>query len=94
MKSILNVCRAFLSPFLSYVGTHQNRDQLIYFDLARELQQRAYELVRSYQTLFGTLLRRKIYVEVDRFGSTIPPLLSDKDREGAMTMKPSKRNYP
>ena len=53
MKSTSDASRAF--PFFdrSYGGAHQNldRDQLAYCNLARERQQRAYELVREQHAL-------------------------------------------
>lgn len=54
-EPILDVYHAFLLPGFDhlYGDTHQSldRDQLAYCDLAREHQQRVYELLREQHTL-------------------------------------------
>ena len=88
----------------SYGGMHQNldRDQLAYCDLARERQQRAYELVREQHALTvarvngrnsalsDALLRRPQYAAGGWV--TTPPPLSAKGCGKTPTTKFSKRN--
>ena len=90
----------------SYGGIHQNldRDQLVYCDLARERQQRAYELVREQHALTvarlngrnsalsDALLRAPNMRPADGFGSITPPPLSAKVCGKAPTTKFLKRN--
>ena len=90
----------------SHGGAHQSldRDHLAYCDLARERQQRAYELVREQHaltvaringrnsTLSDALLSRPRYVAGAGYGSTTQPPQPDKDFAKASITKFSKRN--
>ena len=85
---------------------HQTLDgnQLAYCDLARERQQRAYELVREQHALTVAGVNGRNFALsdalftapntrlVDGYGSTIPPPLSAKVCGKALTIKSSKRN--